>query len=519
MNFLYTTPDETFGTVAECNGTLGKQWVEIEAIYTCLCHHPPVHVDNENSAALRELQGNNTPLYPSIKYDNLLHSQADFTHASPAEAATSECYYASCYQELKNRCLKQIEENRPAIEATPVFKHGKQIYNFLCSKLPQTPDTLLQHDLFRAKQEAGLFKCVSWHPHREILAVAHQDNQVYLYERKEDGVWTCLVLSHLKMKQITCLEWKSKACGTLAVACKDGVCIWTLEQAVAETQPRHHPAASMRYFTHPGQEYISSLAWDPTPGSHLLAVVSAVSNTLVIYDLLLNRTIPLKRYGSGNILLRWSPNGEWLFEGGSAGTSRMWDTRNWTSKKIQNPAGLWIQAACWSPDNRTLIYSMYGKSDIHALFLSGDLLKSDLINVKIISTSLTTITTESGAQTEAGGVIRDISIDKRNGQRLAIIFENSNLIALYSVKQVSPLNLIEEPMLFPIGYMRGCSVSCNENNSLQISALKRDTKPLSLSFSPTFKDGALLAVTWDTGLITFVTHTFLTDEEIRKRFM
>lgn len=180
----------------------------------------------------------------------------------------------------------------------------------------KSPDTLLQHDIFQAKKEAGLFKCIAWHPHQEILAVAHEDDQVYIYEKK-DTAWTCLVLSHSKMEQITSLEWKSKASGTLAIACKDGVCVWTLEKTTAEKQPRYHPSASMRYLTHPGQEYISSLAWDPTPGSHLLAAVSAVSSTLVIHDLLLNRTIPLKRYGSGNILLRWSPNGEWLFEGGS----------------------------------------------------------------------------------------------------------------------------------------------------------------------------------------------------------
>lgn len=134
----------------------------------------------------------------------------------------------------------------------------------------------------------------------------------------------------------------------------------------------------------------------------------------------------------------------------SAGTSRMWDTRNWTSRQIKNPSGLWIQAACWSPDNRTLLYSMCGKSDIYALFLSGDIAKSGIIDVQIFSTPLTTLTTESGIKTDVGGIIRDMSIDKRNGQRLAVAFENSSLIGLYSVKQVSPLNLIEEPMLLPV---------------------------------------------------------------------
>lgn len=207
----------------------------------------------------------------------------------------------------------------PFIESSPVYKHGKDIYNYVHDRFLKSHDTLLQHDIFQAKKDAGLFKCIAWHPHQETLAVAHDDNQVYIYEKKQqEDAWTCLVLSHPKMKQITCLEWKSKASGTLAIACKDGVCVWTLEKtACAEQQPRFHPAATMRFMSHPGEENISSLAWDPTPASHLLAVVSAVSSTLVIYDLLLNRTTPLKRLGSGNIIVRWSPNGEWLFQGGS----------------------------------------------------------------------------------------------------------------------------------------------------------------------------------------------------------
>ncbi|CAO3630163.1 unnamed protein product [Mucor fragilis] len=499
MSFLHTTPDESFGTVAECNGSL-------------------VHVENEHSPAMQELHTHNTPLYPSIQFEHLTPSEADFVHSPPAH----DNVYVSCYNDLKSQCIKQVQEKLPFIESSPVYKHGKDIYNYVHDRFLKSHDTLLQHDIFQAKKDAGLFKCIAWHPHQETLAVAHDDNQVYIYEKKQqEDAWTCLVLSHPKMKQITCLEWKSKASGTLAIACKDGVCVWTLEKtACAEQQPRFHPAATMRFMSHPGEENISSLAWDPTPASHLLAVVSAVSSTLVIYDLLLNRTTPLKRLGSGNIIVRWSPNGEWLFQGGSSGTnSRVWDTRTWTFQKIINPAGLWIQAACWLPDSRTLLYSMCGKSDIHAVHLSGNIAKTGIINRQIFSASSNTVATDSGATQQVGGIIRDMSIDKRNGQRLAIVFESTSLIALYSVKQVSLLSMLEEPMLFPIGYIRGCSVSLNRGSALSVASLPAETKPLSLSFSSTYKDGALLAVTWDTGLITFVTHTFLTDEEIRRRFM
>lgn len=43
--------------------------------------------------------------------------------------------------------------------------------------------------------------------------------------------------------------------------------------------------------------------------------------------------------------------------------------------------------------------------------------------------------------------------------------------------------------------------------------------PLSAAFSFSFSQGTLLAVAWNDGTISFVTHTFLTDEEVRERFM
>ena len=116
----------------------------------------------------------------------------------------------------------------------------------------------------------------------------------------------------------------------------------------------------------------------------------------------------------------------------------MWDTSDWTSKLITNPPGLWIQAACWSPDNRTLLYTMCGKDTIHALFLTGK--RSTILDVQVLPAS---------DKDTFGGVIRDIAMDK-NGKRLAVAYEDSPLIALYSVKRVSPLDIREEQMLFPM---------------------------------------------------------------------
>lgn len=196
----------------------------------------------------------------------------------------------------------------------PAYQQAKDIYNYIYKNYLKTPEMILDHPLFNNQNS---IQCMAWHPHLEILVVAHKDNNVYIYEKKEQ-IWTCQVICHEKMKDITCISWKMRASGALAVGCKQGVCVWTIQRTdYNESKPRYHPNAMMRYLQFTGQSYISSLAWDPTPASHLLAVVSAVSNTIVIHDMLLDKAIPLKRYGKGNILLRWSPNGEWLFEGGS----------------------------------------------------------------------------------------------------------------------------------------------------------------------------------------------------------
>lgn len=162
---------------------------------------------------------------------------------------------------------------------------------------------------------------MAWHPHVDMLALAHDDNQVYIYQKSSDSIsWSCKVLAHDLMKDITCIAWKSKAEGLLAVGCANGsVCVWTIPAVpqVADQQPTYHPTATMRHLTYKERHDVSSLTWDPTPGSHLLAVTSVHSSVLAIHDLLLDRTIPLKRYGKGTVLLRWSPNGQWLFEGGA----------------------------------------------------------------------------------------------------------------------------------------------------------------------------------------------------------
>jgi len=62
-------------------------------------------------------------------------------------------------------------------------------------------------------------KAVAWHPHREILAVAHQDDVVFVYQL-EGHKWNSRMLSHEFMVDVSSMEWKYRSAGTLAVGAR-----------------------------------------------------------------------------------------------------------------------------------------------------------------------------------------------------------------------------------------------------------------------------------------------------------
>lgn len=57
---------------------------------------------------------------------------------------------------------------------------------------------------------------------------------------------------------------------------------------------------------------VMSIAWSPK--GDLLISAAACDNTIMVWDVELNRTSALKRpAGNGNVLIKWSPSGEKLF--------------------------------------------------------------------------------------------------------------------------------------------------------------------------------------------------------------
>ncbi|ORX44437.1 tricorn protease domain 2-containing protein [Hesseltinella vesiculosa] len=308
-----------------------------------------------------------------------------------------------------------------------------------------------------------------------MLAVAHKDRSVYIYDYDDDKrEWDAYVISHSFMVGVTSMEWKNRSAGILAVGCRNGVCVWhlsgqntahletsNLEKCIMHCITNGNPRANfnklayMQFLRTSGFRHISSIAWDPTLGSETLAVASAVSSTVMMYDLLTLEETPLQRRGKGNLLMRWSPDGEWLYVAASGGVARLWKTSDWTSTHINNPAGLYVRTACWSPDSKSLYYSM-NKRDVVYILYNGDIganasKDASQWNIQALSTHKSEIKALNGDSEWVGGPIKEITIDPNYGYRLAVTFEDCPLVALYETKRVtSALLLSKERLIIPM---------------------------------------------------------------------
>ena len=114
-----------------------------------------------------------------------------------------------------------------------------------------------------------------------------------------------------------------------------------------------------------------------------------------------------------------------------------------------------IQTAAWSPDSRYLLLAERGSSSFHAIHMGdkpppahGAYLRTEDLSVHAADGS-------NGSKVQVGGAIRQLEWDAA-GERLAVTFETSDLIALYS-SRLSP-TLEFSPKCVPL--LVHCSLLC-----------------------------------------------------------
>uniref|UniRef100_H3GNP4 Anaphase-promoting complex subunit 4-like WD40 domain-containing protein n=1 Tax=Phytophthora ramorum TaxID=164328 RepID=H3GNP4_PHYRM len=283
---------------------------------------------------------------------------------------------------------------------------------------------------------------LSWHPTRNLLAVAQLDGVVALYH-VESAAWDARVLEHPKQMDIGSIEWGKFTGDTLAVACRAGVFLWKVPKKSGEP-------VLQEILQHPSNAGFSQVCWN-ADGS-LLAATGKGSRSVVVFDAIFSRKTELQSpYKLSS--LHWSPTGEYLFVITENGVSLMWETLTWKRETWEVAAGISSPAL--------------------------DFAEKELFSLDRSTSAI------------VGGKVQSIAWDP-SGSRVAVTYRTTatgshqagtgELVAIFSV--------VWEPFLIftRSGLLRG-----PPNAGV----------PRKLAFASNFKNGALLSIAWSSGLISF----------------
>ncbi|KAJ1861233.1 hypothetical protein LPJ73_001078 [Coemansia sp. RSA 2703] len=429
--------------------------------------------------------------------------------------------------------------------------------NILNARDAESPRTML------AASE-GPISYIAWHPHRSLVAIAHRTTDtVFLYDMAND-TWCSNILQNAYMQGITSMAWQPNSGYTLAVGCTSGVCLWSIIPSANATPSQSNPLSApslgaMQFsswmtlmasppldtqFKYPSQlssaekivfvassASVSALSFSPS--GQWLITGHQTSGRLTVWDVALGTSTPLKRSGGTSRLatlqIGVSPNGRHLVSTHANGQLRLWETEGWTSRVWSNFSAN-VSHFTWSPDSRSLFFSVSGRSEIYslALFKPAPSLDAEITTISTFDAHATAAA-DCGEDTErirVGGAIKSLALDPK-GRRLVVGFDDdsaSSDISLLAVYLVSNEALFraggDSTALMPLGFIRGpnwgkqcpndSDISPSANHSRrQERTLKKKRVRLGLpvpswfGFAPNFEPGALLTVAWANGKVAF----------------
>jgi aladin len=330
--------------------------------------------------------------------------------------------------------------------------------------------TELIDELSQTRNWANNFiKCIAWHLHCSRLAVATSDDSVRIYCNDSNFV---PLLRCKQQKNITCLAWRPMSLTEIAVGHETGIIIWHVDFNSLVARPSVSNTIMLYKLEH---QPLMSLAWSPR-GNILISVAANDSNILV-WDVELNKTSPLKgSRDSGNILLKWSPAKDKLLSVSNGLVFRIWDCQHWESDRWTVLSGR-VQAACWSNCGTNLLFATNTEPIIYGLTIKSDQIFTSNVDTSINhAVPLFDLTKLDLEGTAVGGTVQCMETDPK-GNHLAIFFKETNCIAVFNVAKMPVLQLI------PSSLIVGLAAEV----------------PSTIAFQQNFSCGACLSIGWSSG--------------------
>ncbi|KAJ3262165.1 hypothetical protein HDU77_000451 [Chytriomyces hyalinus] len=93
--------------------------------------------------------------------------------------------------------------------------------------------------------DMSAIKSIAWHPHKPFIAVLHRLDFIFIYDLGSRGFVgkNRGMVTHAKMKNVTCLQWMPVSGTALAVGTSSGLCIWRIFPD-APSDSTHFPYAT-----------------------------------------------------------------------------------------------------------------------------------------------------------------------------------------------------------------------------------------------------------------------------------
>eukprot|EP00096_Caligus_rogercresseyi_P006612 TRINITY_DN23224_c0_g1_i1.p1 TRINITY_DN23224_c0_g1~~TRINITY_DN23224_c0_g1_i1.p1 ORF type:complete len:514 (-),score=142.23 TRINITY_DN23224_c0_g1_i1:93-1574(-) len=349
------------------------------------------------------------------------------------------------------------------------------LFNSLTDTLSPSPDPLNLLSSYSSTRNwpQAPIRSLRWHPQTSKLALALHDDSIHIH---------CLslivapVLKHKSQRSITSLAWRPYSSSELAVGTESGVLIWTLDPSSVVARPSGSCLTSLNTYSSGKKIPISALEYDPS--GQFLVACSLLVKDIIVWNTWKEEYVAIRRFSSsGHQLAAWSPSGRYLLTGSSSNTIRLWDTCHLWSDEVWNVSQGHVNAAVWSPCGRYLLFSTSEGSQIYCITFSGSSFGEEACPSSAAVPILDLCFDEEGFK----GRVLSMKWDAC-GERLAVSFHNSELIALFcsSGKPVLNLSLI--------GLIRG------ENE---------ESSPVAMDFHHRLKDSdpTILTIGWSDGTI------------------
>ncbi|CAD5125037.1 DgyrCDS13281 [Dimorphilus gyrociliatus] len=374
--------------------------------------------------------------------------------------------------------ISSVLEDHP--ENSKLKSYIKKSIECLLSYISNSPianDRLLSKISTNNNWKSGSVRCLDWHTFADKLAICFKDDTIKIYSCQTKVISVTPLLKHNKQVNVCKIAWRPYIASVLAVGCENGILIWKIDPTSLASRPTNMELLE-------GHKPICDIVWHPY--GNLLASASPIDNSVMVWDVELGRREPLKRFGGGVSLLRWSDDGSRLLSSYTSSLFRVWDTQTWQYEKWSLSGRGSMTAACWNKNR--LIFANDSQPYLHCIvFHNAENCTSEIGSMQCIDVTTCTTNTMSGEEVRVGGIVRDI---KWTSERLAVLFRETSFVALFSTSTRPSFSVL------PIGFVRG------PNNSI----------PMLIDLKSNSGKGIILTMIWSEDTLTYIPLCTSTEE-------